>query len=421
MDGSPVVAVEGVSKKYCRRLKHSLWYGVQDLVAELTAQSGSRDLQLRDAEFLAVNDVSFELRRGECVGLIGHNGAGKSTLLKMLNGLARPDKGKITLHGRVGALIELGAGFSPVLTGRENVYINGAVLGCSKREIDSKFAAIVDFAELGDAIDAPVRTYSSGMYVRLGFAVATQLNPDILLVDEILAVGDVAFRMKCFQHFLDLKKAGRTIVVVSHNMIDLHRVCDRVIVMNGGKIHFDGDVSSGIAIYEELQAAQQTHLHERPATMAARIESVKLFNADGHPQDCFSTGADLVAEVNLAATQRVKNARLVVHVMTPSLGTLGAFATPSSGVEFDVVPPGTTIAFTLRSLPLLIGSYTLSVSLYGPLVTDFLDADLTAASFKITSPPVDAFGYGDCHIIRFNHEWQLSGRPKSAVPGPLAI
>ena len=210
MDHQPTVVVEQVSKKYCRRLKHSLWYGLRDIAAELTGQDRHGEA-LRPNEFFALDNVSFELRRGECVGLIGHNGAGKSTLLKMLNGLVRPDKGRIVLRGRVGALIELGAGFSPILSGRENIYINGAVLGFSKREIDAKFDEIVDFAELGDAIDAPVQTYSSGMYVRLGFAVAAQLDPDIFLVDEILAVGDISFRMKCFQFFLDLKKEGKTI------------------------------------------------------------------------------------------------------------------------------------------------------------------------------------------------------------------
>ncbi len=169
MDEAPVIKVEGVSKKFCRRLRYSLWYGLTDLAAELTAHNGNAELKLRLAEFLAVDNVSFDVRPGECLGLIGHNGAGKSTLLKMLNGLVRPDKGRITMHGRVGALIELGAGFSPILTGRENIYINGAVLGFSKREIDAKFDEIVDFAELGDEIDAPVQTYSSGMYVRLGF------------------------------------------------------------------------------------------------------------------------------------------------------------------------------------------------------------------------------------------------------------
>ena len=191
MDDEVLVKVEGVSKKFCRDLKRSLWYGMKDISSELFGihQNG----QLRKNEFWAVNDVNFELKRGECLGLIGHNGAGKSTLLKMLNGLIKPDKGTITMQGRIGALIELGAGFNPILTGRENIYNNGAVLGFSKKEIDEKFDAIVDFAEIDEFIDTPVQNYSSGMKVRLGFAVAAQMEPDVLIIDEVLAVGDIGF------------------------------------------------------------------------------------------------------------------------------------------------------------------------------------------------------------------------------------
>jgi lipopolysaccharide transport system ATP-binding protein len=407
MSEAPVVEVEQVSKKFCRRLRYSLWYGLTDLAAELTGRNGKDDLQLRQAEFLAVDDVSFELRPGECIGLIGHNGAGKSTLLKMLNGLVRPDRGRITMRGRVGALIELGAGFSPVLTGRENIYINGAVLGFSRREIDAKFDEIVDFAELGDAIDAPVQTYSSGMYVRLAFGVAAQLDPDILLVDEILAVGDVAFRMKCFKFFLDMKNAGRTIAVVSHNMIDINRVCDRVIVMNGGKNIYDGNVLAGIATYEDLLLKKGGLTRQRVANAAAWIDNIKLSDPQGRPKENFNTGDDVVAEVKLSAVRKVADARLIVHVITPSLGTLGAFSSPYSGFSFDILPPGSTVRFIIRAVPLLIGSYSLGVSLYGPGIKDFLDSVTTAASFKIIAPAVDTFGYGECHTVQFKHEWQL--------------
>jgi lipopolysaccharide transport system ATP-binding protein len=407
MSETPVVTVEQVSKKYCRRLSHSLWYGMVDLATELTAQSGNHDLRLRHAEFLAVDDVSFELRPGECIGLIGHNGAGKSTLLKMLNGLVRPDKGKITMRGRVGALIELGAGFSPILTGRENIYINGAVLGFTKSEIDAKFDEIVDFAELDDAIDAPVQTYSSGMYVRLGFAVAAQLNPDIFLIDELLAVGDTAFRMKCFQHLLDMKNAGKSILVVSHNMIDINRVCDRVVVLAGGKKIFDGDVSAGIATYEGLSRMRGHTARPHDANAAAWIDTVRLFDSAGKPRDVYSTGEDLLAEVTLSAKQKVVNARLIVHVMTPSLGTLGSFASPHKGFAFDIDPPGSVLRFRMPKLPLLIGGYNLMVSLYGPDIKDFLHAVSDAASFKIVAPAVDTFGYGVCHAVNFDHEWEL--------------
>jgi len=407
MSDEPVVKVEGVSKKFCRRLRYSLWYGLVDLAAELTARNGHGNLALRRAEFLAVDDVCFELRSGECVGLIGHNGAGKSTLLKMLNGLVRPDKGRISMRGRVGALIELGAGFSPILTGRENIYINGAVLGFSKSEIDAKFDEIVDFAELRDAIDAPVQTYSSGMYVRLGFAVAAQLNPDIFLIDELLAVGDVAFRMKCFQHLLEIKNTGKTIVVVSHNMIDMNRVCDRVVVLDDGRKIFDGDISTGIATYESFLAKRRQAAPQRAADAAAWIDQVELFDGAGYSREDFSTGEDLIAEVTLTAKRKIANARLIVHVMTPSIGTLGSFASPHKGFAFDIEPPGAVLRFRMPKLPLLVGSYSLMVSLYGPGIKDFLHAMTDAATFKITAPAVDTFGYGVCHAVSFEHDWEL--------------
>jgi len=407
MNEAPVVKVEQVSKKFCRRLRYSLWYGMVDLAAEMTARNGDGDLTLRHAEFLAVDDVSFELRPGECVGLIGHNGAGKSTLLKMLNGLIRPDKGRITMRGRVGALIELGAGFSPILTGRENIYINGAVLGFAKSEIDAKFDAIVDFAGLHDAIDAPVQTYSSGMYVRLGFAVAVQLNPDIFLIDELLAVGDTGFRMKCFQHLLDIKRAGKAIVVVSHNMIDINRVCDRVVVLDGGKKIYDGDVSAGIATYEDILSKRGGFVDQRIPYAPAWIERVELFDSQGCRRDYFDTGEDLIAEVTLSATSTVTSARLIVHVMTPTLGTLGAFSSPYNGFSFDIIPPGIVVRFSMQAMPLLMGSYSLRLNLYGSGIQDFLHAVTNAASFKVTGPPVDTFGYGVCHSILFKHDWKM--------------
>src|SRR5690606_14097631 len=230
-----LVKVENVSKKFCRNLKRSLWYGLQDIAGDILGFRQIRNDSLRKDEFWAVKNVSFELRRGECLGLIGHNGAGKSTLLKMLNGLIKPDQGKIVMRGRIGALIELGAGFNPILSGRENVYVNGQVLGLTKREIDAKFKDIVDFSEIGEFIDAPVKSYSSGMKVRLGFAVAAQMEPDILIVDEVLAVGDIGFRIKCLNVIQQIKKKA-SIILVSHTMQQISRICNRGIIMNKGEI-----------------------------------------------------------------------------------------------------------------------------------------------------------------------------------------
>ena len=244
-----MVRVEGVSKKFCRDLKRSLWYGLKDTAADLIGGHGFNGL--RQDEFWALAGVSLELARGECLGLIGRNGAGKTTLLKMLNGLFKPDQGRIELTGRVGALISLGAGFNPILTGRENIYVNGAVLGLTKKEIDRKLAEIVEFAEIDDFIDTAVQSYSTGMQVRLGFAVATAMQPDVLLLDEVLAVGDVAFRAKCYERLARIRDRA-AFILVSHDTDQIARVCSKVLVLDRGRERYLGDVGEGIRIYHEL-------------------------------------------------------------------------------------------------------------------------------------------------------------------------
>jgi len=223
-----LVKVENTSKKYCRSLKKSLWYGMLDLGHELVGSR--RESSLRADEFWAVHDASFEIKRGECLGLIGRNGAGKTTLLKMLNGQIRPDCGRIEIRGRVGALIALGAGFNPILTGRENIYVNAAVLGLTKKETDRRLEEIVEFAELAEFIDSPVQTYSSGMAVRLGFSIATTLEPDVMFIDEVLAVGDAAFRVKCYNKLMGLRDRMATIFV-SHSMPQVAKLCTSGLIL----------------------------------------------------------------------------------------------------------------------------------------------------------------------------------------------
>ncbi len=261
MKDDVLIQVDHVSKKFCRSLKRSLWYGAKDIGSALVSWSGTdsagspeeyRQPQLRRDEFLAVSDVSFELRRGECLGLIGHNGAGKSTLLKVLNGLIPPDAGRIVSRGRVAALIELNAGFNPILTGRENIYNEAALLGFTQKETAAKFDAIVDFAEIGDFLDMPVQHYSSGMRVRLGFAVAAQMEPDILIIDEVLAVGDVAFRFKCLNAIGQIMSSA-AVIFVSHTMPQIFRLCSEVIVMDHGAVTYQGtNISDGVAVYLSL-------------------------------------------------------------------------------------------------------------------------------------------------------------------------
>ena len=263
-DSEVLVRVEGVSKKFCRSLKKSLWYGVTDVASALnpfgSQRSETRDPRpeggdalrlppLRADEFWAVQNVSFELKRGECLGLIGHNGAGKSTLLKVLNGLIPPDTGRITMKGRVCALIELNAGFNPILSGRENIFNQAALLGFSKEETLAKFDAIVDFSEIGDFLDMPVQNYSSGMRVRLGFAIAAQMEPDVLIIDEVLAVGDVGFRAKCIARMGEMLQ-NSAFVFVSHSMPQVARISTSVLHLDHGKIVlFSSNVAAGLDSY----------------------------------------------------------------------------------------------------------------------------------------------------------------------------
>lgn len=251
MNDDIAIRVEKASKKYCKLLKRSMLYGIND-IGRNTLGMSSHSNKLRKGEFWAVDDVSFELKKGEILGIIGPNGSGKTTLLKMLNGIFWPDKGKITINGKVGALIEIGAGFHPLLTGRENVYVNAAVLGMTKKEVDRKFDDIVEFAEIGDFIDVPVKFYSSGMFVRLGFAVAVHCEPDILLVDEVLAVGDEGFQNKCFNKIGELRKNGTTTILVSHNMHIISGFTEKLVFLNNGKAKYFNSVAEGIKEYTKL-------------------------------------------------------------------------------------------------------------------------------------------------------------------------
>jgi lipopolysaccharide transport system ATP-binding protein len=247
------IRAEGLSKKFGLTLRQSMAYGLRDA---LTRFVGARTPPgvLRPGEFWAVKDVSFELRQGESLGLVGLNGSGKTTLLRMLSGVFSPDEGSVTLRGRVGALIALGAGFVPLLTGRENVYVNGALLGFSKREIDQRLEEILAFADLGTFIDAPVKHYSSGMYVRLGFAIAAMCRPDVLLIDEVLAVGDLNFQKKCYDYLHRLKREGTSIILVSHSVGAIWAICDKGLLLHEGRAATAGSVEDVLKAYHDLNA-----------------------------------------------------------------------------------------------------------------------------------------------------------------------
>ena len=351
-----LIKVEGVSKKFCKSLKRSLWYGVKDLSSELLARNHGGNGELRRDEFWAVKDVSFELKRGDCLGLIGRNGAGKTTLLRMLNGLIKPEAGRIEMRGRVGALIALGAGFNPILTGRENIYVNASVLGLSKREIDDKIEGIIDFAEIQDFIDAPVQSYSSGMRVRLGFAVATALEPDILILDEVLAVGDAAFRAKCYNRIGQLQK-NASVIFVSHTMDQVARTCSKVIVMAKGVSVFCGGAAEGIEIYER----------ENSATVSGDASFLKLAEPINKcrvqltsPLIRWTKSLDIGIEIESKASL---TGCAVYGVVYDATGIVVASFVTSAGKQFCLNEGLNRLCVRVASVPLANGGYRLGLAL----------------------------------------------------------
>jgi lipopolysaccharide transport system ATP-binding protein len=360
----PVLAVEHLWKKFCRGLKRSLWYGVRDLAREAFAGRGPRE-ELRKDEFWALRDLSFELRPGETLGLIGHNGAGKSTLLKLINGLIRPDTGRIEVRGRVGALIALGAGFSPVLTGRENIYVNAAVLGLNKREVDARLDRIVDFAEVGDFIDAPLRSYSSGMKVRLGFSVAANLNPDLLLIDEVLSVGDASFRERCLRRLDEYRDRGGSVIFVSHNTAAVEAVSDRVLWLDHGQVDELGDPTDVIQRYEvraqELSRRADARLRRSAPAPGGALSfgGVTCRDSDGREAEAFDFGESIRIVVPYETRREVRDPHFLLGLKKG--GREGPFVlmanTLWNGVRMRTLPPSGVVACTLRDPALSPGTY----------------------------------------------------------------
>lgn len=335
-----LIKVDGVSKKFCLNFKRSLWYGLQDLGNELRGGRHGGNGQLRQDEFWAVRDVSFELRRGECMGLIGHNGAGKTTLLRMLNGLIKPDQGRIEIRGKVGALIALGAGFNPILTGRENIYINGSVLGLSKRQIDAKLDEIIAFAEVGTFIDTPIRYYSSGMGVRLGFSVAAILiEPDVLFLDEVLAVGDIGFVVKCLNRMRKLT-AKSAVVFVSHSMPNISMFCNRVLVMKHGVTLLDSpNTADGIDRYYALVK----HETQTSGAGGARVLSLDLLvngEAVTGEEPRITQGSSATALLRVAVDGPRSGASAMITIHDETMAPVVCTPIRESASRVLVLPPG---------------------------------------------------------------------------------
>ncbi len=378
-----LVKVEGLSKKFCKDLRTSLWYGVKDLFSNFGGNRQER--LLRDKEFWAVKDIDFELRRGECLGLIGHNGAGKSTLLKILNGLIKPDAGKVTIKGKVGALIELGAGFNPILSGRENIYNNGAVLGFSRREIEEKIEEIIDFAEIREFIDMPVQNYSSGMKVRLGFAVAAQMQPDVLIIDEVLAVGDLGFVLKCFKT-IDAILPHTAIVFVSHSMPMVSRICSQIVLMDKGKAIFQGEnVAVGIDKYYTRFSNNKSDEVYSDGSFA--LKEIKLLSSTVENNiDQIHWGEDFKLYLNFIYTDFIDIPDILVIISDKEQRPV-ALLEKNKGLK-GITQKNRNIEFTIThmSLQLSKGIYSINLALRSSRTKEPILRINSALSFQVIHP-----------------------------------
>jgi lipopolysaccharide transport system ATP-binding protein len=358
----------------------------------------------RSALIWALRDISHEIRRGEVVGIIGGNGAGKSTLLKILSRITEPTVGEAEIHGRVGSLLEVGTGFHPDLTGRENIYLNGAILGMRQADIARKFDDIVDFAEIGQFIDTPVRHYSSGMYIRLGFAVAAQMDPEILIVDEVLAVGDVHFQRKCLGTLDDVARGGRTVLFVSHNMAAIQRLCTSAIVLDHGRLTHAGEVRATVAAYLSGDARGGYAATER--TGRAQIVAADLEDESGRPLANAVCTEPVVCCVRFALPQPSPDTRLGINVLSSDGTTVFTTENGDAGIRIPSGPGEFVARVTVPGHALLAGEFHVAISMWNAEGTlDLLEPGLSLSLDTGPSPlyrdrPRKGFVHVPC-------EWQL--------------
>jgi ABC-type polysaccharide/polyol phosphate transport system ATPase subunit len=370
------ISAEGLGKRYRigaltrqttmgERLTHAMKAPVRWLSPNRNESHGGQ------RDFWALRDVSFELRRGEVMGLIGRNGAGKSTLLKILSRVTQPTVGRAEIHGRVGSLLEVGTGFHPELTGRENTYLNGAILGMGRKEIDRKFDEIVGFAEVGDFIDTPLKHYSSGMQMRLAFAVAAHLEPEILLVDEVLAVGDINFQKKCLGKMGEVAKVGRTIVFVTHQMNQIRRLCQRVIWVDGGHVRMDGSASDVLAAYESVMFSRTgVKGIERGGETRGRFTRWEIEGQPPERSHVLSTLGHVTVNFYVESESALRNGLHGAALFNAERQLMWAQAAQNLNLE----PGITVLSYTFPMLPLRPGAYQWQVSLWdGKQMLDLWD------------------------------------------------
>jgi ABC-type polysaccharide/polyol phosphate transport system ATPase subunit len=401
-----VIQFDNVSRQFV--LHHERPRSFQELAVNLVRRrNGSRE------EFWALRDVSFAVKQGETVGIIGPNGAGKSTVLKLISRIIEPTSGRIEVNGRVGALLELGAGFHPDLTGRENVFLNGSILGLSRAEMRRKLDEIIAFAELERFIDVPVKHYSSGMYVRLGFSVAVHTDPEILLVDEVLAVGDQAFQAKCLQRIAQMREQGVTILFVSHGLDMVRRLCNLAIWLDEGQVQVIGPADQ-VAVDYLSRVWRDTNIRlladgdaagrgRRWGSGEAIVTKVEFRDGTGRPRRAFRTGDTFVVRIHYRAYQPVHNPAFGVAIYREDGSHVNGPNTVQSGYGIDVIDGEGTVDYAIESLPLLPGRYEFTAAIYDYHSVHPYDHQHRAYSFEVQAGAV-AGEEGLVHIpCRWEH------------------
>ena len=421
--GDPAIVIDGLWKQFRKG-------GAEGLLWE-TIVRGARGLLRGDFgaqdTFWALQDVHLQVRRGEAVGIIGPNGAGKSTLLKILSRVLRANRGQVAVHGRLSGLIEVGAGFHGDLSGRENIYVNGAILGMSKREIQQKFDRIVEFAGIGDFLDMPVKRYSSGMYVRLGFSIAAHMEPDVLLVDEVLSVGDVSFKARCMEAMRTFLRSGTSILFVSHNLAAIKRFCDRVVLLDHGRVRCEGSPDEALAEYSRIvsdledanpQGLENAHIGGRTERGGpAAITAVRILDGAGRPAHTFVAGEPLRIELDYhidPACGGIDDPNFAISVHMFGAGLFYQFESRRDGLRLGHCVGRGTVAVELPALSLGEGIYQIGVALADDKGLPQHDWHDRAYRINVVS---DGRTDGPVHQPRAWQVLDADGEPTGAVAG----
>lgn len=411
-----IISIENVSKRYTINTAKDSYLSLRDEFGRWLSASRFRAKKPAQ-EFWALSNISFDIEEGEAVGIIGKNGAGKSTLLKILSRITPPTEGRIRLKGRVASLLEVGTGFHPELTGRENIFLNGAILGMTRKEIRYKFDEIVAFAEIEKFLDTPVKRYSSGMYVRLAFAVAAHLEPEILVIDEVLAVGDSAFQQKCLGKMSEVAQGGRTVLFVSHNLAAVSQLCRRGIVLASGKLDFTGSAEDAVLHYTETSSFQSGRVEitgqNKPDTeKTAQFTGVTITDINKAECSVFFIGDEMNVSIDVMFHQPVKSAHVGFIITSMTKGNIYHCTTTDSGLKAENLSGPITFTVRFSRMSLYPGSYVLSVLMLDGPGNEVLDLVRDSISFQVAEggPFLQRPLYSHAGVVHEIPEWVITGR-----------